>query len=225
MEYVVSSLSEPSLREVIMIIDTDLIRNGGPRCQTPSSSTCQRTKLQKTVPGPSQSDYSLSPKSMGLDDIAKIICRFIRHVKQHTALLRSPHPAQMRVIQELREFLVAHIAHNEDDVWFKEQQQQGSQAQPGRTHQEPPYLRLGSHDRSPTTRVVRTHLPSAASSVGAGLIACGPWTRNTSQGRCACTLPLSADGTMTMALRYEMARKEISTAFTFPSSMAKMKRA
>ncbi|KUI67223.1 Copalyl diphosphate synthase [Cytospora mali] len=119
MESVVARLSEQSLQILGMIIGTE-IRNEGPR--SASSSPPHSTTVQPTVPTPPISDCDSPAESLALDDVAEVLSKYIRHVKQHKALLRSPESARLRVVQELERFLLAHIAHNADNARLKKEQ-------------------------------------------------------------------------------------------------------
>lgn len=119
MESCVAHLIEASTQTLGMIIGAE-IGNGGPRYAPyfpPHPAITQPTNLT-----PPRSDSGSPPRSR-LTDVVEVLSKFIRHIKRHTALLRSPESAQLRVMQELEKFLLAHIAHNADNTRFQEQLQ------------------------------------------------------------------------------------------------------
>lgn len=120
MESVVACLSEPSMQVLRTIIGTE-IRNRDPRSPTPAPfSVRESTTFQLWDLTPQASDCGSPPGFPALKDVAEVLSRYIRHVKQHKALLQSSESAQLRVTQELEKFLVAHIAHNSDNAWLRE---------------------------------------------------------------------------------------------------------
>lgn len=140
MESVVSRLTEPSLQVLGVIIGTE-IRSGDPR--SASSSPSHSTTFQPAVLAQPQSECGSPPRSLALKDVAEVISRYIRHVKQHKAMLQSPESAQLRVLQELEKFLLAHIEHNTDNARLKEQNRSS-------------HTPVGKHDPMPYYDWVRT---------------------------------------------------------------------
>ncbi len=51
-----------------------------------------------------------------LEDIIQVLTKYIRHVLDHPAVRRSPQSAQRELAVEMHEFLLAHIAHNFDNI-------------------------------------------------------------------------------------------------------------
>lgn len=127
MESAVARLTEPSLKALGMTIGAE-IRNGRPR--SVSSSSPQSNTFHQPVVTPPRSDCGSSSKSLALKEVTEVLSKYIRHVKQHKALLQSPESAQ--------KFLLAHIAHNADNARLKDQQQ-GSQAPLGKQDSMPYY--------------------------------------------------------------------------------------
>ncbi|KAH8645693.1 hypothetical protein BX600DRAFT_484952 [Xylariales sp. PMI_506] len=151
MEAVVAGLNESSLQVLKMIIGTDIQLNGGP--WDASSMPPLSTGSSVGDITPPKSDSGSSPNSSKLEDVVEVISKYIRHVKQHNALLKSPESARLRVMQELDKYLLAHILHNEENVRLKEQKN-GSQAPAGMQDPMPYY------DWVHTTGAIDTSCPS-----------------------------------------------------------------
>ncbi|KAI1799844.1 hypothetical protein F4811DRAFT_567713 [Daldinia bambusicola] len=83
------------------------------------SSFQSAATFQPTV---SDADRGTPPGSPALADVAEVLSKYIRHVKQHPALAKSPETAQWRVLQELEKFLLGHIAHNADNARLRARQ-------------------------------------------------------------------------------------------------------
>ncbi|KAI0534240.1 hypothetical protein GGR58DRAFT_520551 [Xylaria digitata] len=141
MESVVARLAEPSSQVLGRMIGTE-IRNGEPGLVTHSS--LHSATFQPTVSSPSQSDCGSPPESSAFADVTEVLSKYIRHVKQHPALLQSPETAQLRVMQELEKFLLAHLAHNADNAQQREHQNGEGQ------------VLVGWHDQLPYYDWVRT---------------------------------------------------------------------
>ncbi|KAI1658158.1 hypothetical protein F4813DRAFT_357571 [Daldinia decipiens] len=104
----------------------------------PTHSSLQPTTFQPTVSGPPQSDCGSPPRSLASADVAEVLSKYIRHVKRHPALMKSPETAKLRVMQELEKFLLAHMAHNADNEKLREHQYARGRASVG-WHDQVPY--------------------------------------------------------------------------------------
>ncbi|KAK6950529.1 hypothetical protein Daesc_008857 [Daldinia eschscholtzii] len=118
MESVVARLDEPS-SQLLGMIGTE-IRHSKPLL--PTNSSPQSVTFQPTVFSTSQSDSGSPPRSLAFEDVVEVLSKYIRHVKWHSALMKSPETAQLCVIQELQKFLLAHIAHNADNIKLRKHQ-------------------------------------------------------------------------------------------------------
>lgn len=128
MESVVARLPGTSLKVLDMIIGAEIRGR---------DSAGHLTVLEPRAHMPLRSECGSPAKSLALEDVAGVLSRYIRHVKQHKILLQSPKPAQLRVMQELEKFLLAHIAHNADNASIKGEKD-GLQA-PGGEQDSMPY--------------------------------------------------------------------------------------
>ncbi|TFB00207.1 Copalyl diphosphate synthase [Trichoderma ghanense] len=121
MESVVAHLDEPTSQALGTIIGAE-IRSSEPNLAIHTS--LHSASIQTTVPSPPASDCSSSnDSSSSLMDVAEVLSKYIRHVKTSPIILQSPEPAQLRVMQELEKFLLAHMAHNADNAHRREHQQ------------------------------------------------------------------------------------------------------
>ncbi|KAH8158312.1 hypothetical protein CIB48_g9932 [Xylaria polymorpha] len=141
MESVVARLAKPSSHALSIMIGT-VIRNGGRSLITHSSS--HLATILPTVSSPPQCCCDSPPTSPVFTDVAEVLSKYIRHVKQHPAVLQSPEAARLRVMQELEKFLLAHMEHNADNARLREHKHGGGQAQ------------INSHDQVPYYDWVRT---------------------------------------------------------------------
>ncbi|KAF2967053.1 hypothetical protein GQX73_g6510 [Xylaria multiplex] len=132
MESAIASLAEPSPQVLGRMIGTE-IRNSEPGLTTHSSF-----HSNPTVYSPSQSDCGSPPQSPAFKHVVEVLFKYIRYVKRHPALLRSPEAAQLRVMQELEKFLLAHLAHNADNAQLREHQHSGGLT-PVSCHDQVPY--------------------------------------------------------------------------------------
>ncbi|KAI1465654.1 uncharacterized protein F4812DRAFT_466122 [Daldinia caldariorum] len=129
MESVVTRLAEPS-SQVLGVIGAE-IRHG--EQGLPAHLSLQSAAaFQPTVSG---ADRGTPPGSPAFADVAEVLFKYIRHVKQHPALVKSPETAQLRVLQELEKFLLGHIAHNADNVKLRERRNGGGRGR----HDQVPY--------------------------------------------------------------------------------------
>ncbi|KAI1845402.1 hypothetical protein JX265_005263 [Neoarthrinium moseri] len=113
MECVVARLDISRLQDLEMSIGTE-VRNTGPQAE--SSLSLYSTKLQPTNLTLPRSDQSSPSKDLESTNVAEVLCKYIRHVKQHKALLRSQLSTRERALHEPEKFLLAHLAHNADNA-------------------------------------------------------------------------------------------------------------
>ncbi|KAL6873059.1 Ent-kaurene synthase [Trichoderma novae-zelandiae] len=137
MESVVARLDEQTSQALGIMIGSE-IRNSEPGLVTHSS--LHSPSFQPAVPSPPSSDCASPCSSPSLTDAAEVLSKYIRHVKGYPVLLQSPESAQLRVMQELEKFLLAHMAHNADSAQRREHQHAG----------------VGWHDQVPYYDWVRT---------------------------------------------------------------------
>ncbi|KAL7928807.1 Ent-kaurene synthase [Trichoderma chlorosporum] len=136
MESVVSRLDEPTSRVLGTIIAAEVRKNNEPGLAAHLS--LHSDTFQSTVPSPPPSDCDSPRSSPAFADVAEVLSKYIGHVKTHPALLQNPETAQLRVMQELEKFLLAHMAHNADNAQRREHQLGGGQA-PVDWHNQVPY--------------------------------------------------------------------------------------
>ncbi|ETS04533.1 Ent-kaurene synthase [Trichoderma reesei RUT C-30] len=113
MESVVAYLDDENSQALATIIGAE-IRSREPGLAV-HSSLHPTSSFDATVPSPPASDCSSSDSSPSLTDVAEVLSKYIKHIKQSPILLQSPETAQLRVLQELEKFLLAHMAHNADN--------------------------------------------------------------------------------------------------------------
>ncbi|PTB66981.1 Ent-kaurene synthase [Trichoderma citrinoviride] len=129
MESVVAQLDESTSQALAIMIGSE-IRHSEPVVHSSLHSA------------PPSSDYcASSPRSSPpeLTDVAETLSKYIRHVKTSPILLQSPETAQLRVLQELEKFLLAHMAHNADNAQRREGHRGRGRQVGWHGHQQLPY--------------------------------------------------------------------------------------
>ncbi|KAL7912258.1 Ent-kaurene synthase [Trichoderma velutinum] len=136
MESVVARLDESTSQALTTIIATEIRKSSDSEVATHLS--LHSDPFQQTVPSPPSSDCDSPRSSPAFADVAEVLAQYIGHVKRHPALLQSPETAQLRVMQELEKFLLAHMAHNADNAQRREHQYGGGR-EPVAWHDQVPY--------------------------------------------------------------------------------------
>jgi len=127
MESVVADLTDEKIRILVSALRDECgLNKDSPLLEEARSAqlhTEQPRKRRKVQDGITNASTDPTPESVFLESVIKVLRKFIRHVLQHPAVLRSPGWVQRDLAIEVHSFLIAHINHNEDNIsWLKAKQ-------------------------------------------------------------------------------------------------------
>lgn len=129
MESVVADLADAKIQMLVSALRDECGLNKDSSLPEEARSvqldTEQPRKRRKVQNGITHASTNPTPESVFLESVIKVLRKFIRHVLQHPAVLRSPGWVQRDLAIEVHNFLIAHINHNEDNIsWLKSKQNQ-----------------------------------------------------------------------------------------------------